>query len=60
MKTNELHFSGMQKSAKERKRVRKSVKRKGIVGGEWRRKGSPPHYMHDCQKKGLTKWAIRK
>jgi hypothetical protein len=42
MKTNELHFSGMQKSAKERKRVRKSVKRKGIVGGEWRRKGSPP------------------
>ena len=50
-------------NAKKCKRVRKRVKKKGIVGSEWwvAKKGIlPPHYMHDYQKKGLIKWAIRK
>jgi hypothetical protein len=52
----------VQKSAKKRKRVRKNMKRKGIVLREWMikiLKGATPHYMHEYQKKRLTEIAIR-
>ncbi len=57
-------------SAKKCKRVRKGMKREGIarkhvaaleaskVGSLGR--GTPPHYMHEFENKGVGKWAPRK
>ena len=48
----------MQKSAQESEK--KGIVGGGVVSGEEGDTPTPPHYMHDFQKKGLTKWAIRK
>ena len=47
----------MQKSVQESEK--KGLVGGGVMSGE-ERDPPTPHYMHDFQKKGLTKWAIRK